>query len=56
MSDSGPNGGLVRALLNAEQRLHETAPIKASHSKLLVRSVFWFLLFSAVYTVVTTVL
>ena len=56
MSNSGPEGGLVRALLRAERRLHETAPIKESHSKLLVRSVFWFLLFSAVYTVVTTVL
>ncbi|WP_440772276.1 hypothetical protein [Natronorubrum sp. DTA28] len=56
MSDSGPNGGLVRALLRAEGRLHETAPIKESHSKLLVRSVFWFLLFSAVYAIVSGVL
>ncbi|WP_019991744.1 hypothetical protein [Natronorubrum tibetense] len=56
MSGSGPEGGLVRALLCAEGRLHETAPIKESHSKLLVRSVFWFLLFSGVYTVVSGIL
>ncbi|MFA9427412.1 hypothetical protein [Natronorubrum sp. A-ect3] len=56
MSDSKPSGGLIRALLRTEQRFHESAPIKDSYSKILVRSIFWFLLFSATYTVVTTFL
>ncbi|ELY38933.1 hypothetical protein [Natronorubrum tibetense] len=51
---SNENQGLIESLLEAEAQFHELMPIKATYSKLFFRSLFWFALFSVVYTVVTS--
>lgn len=43
----------VRSLLEAESHFHTLMPIRDTYSKLLFRSLFWFVLFTVAYTVVT---
>ena len=44
----------IRSLLDAESQFHTLMPIRDTYSKLLFRSLFWFVLFTVVYTVVTS--
>lgn len=56
MSSRSNGGGFLKSAFEAERRLHAMAPIKDGYSKLLFRTILWFLFFALVYTVVTSLL
>lgn len=45
---------MLKKILTAEQRFHRMLPGRDIYSKLLFRSIFWFLLLSALYTVLSS--
>ncbi|MDF9746189.1 hypothetical protein [Natrinema salsiterrestre] len=51
MSDD--RSGPVGQLLAAEEQFHELMPGKDIYSKLFFRTVLWFALFTAAYTIIT---
>lgn len=53
---SSSRKGILESAFEAERRLHAMAPIKDSYSRLLFRTILWFLFFMLVYTAVTSVL
>ncbi|SER39033.1 hypothetical protein [Natrinema salaciae] len=46
--------GLFAQLLEAERRFYERLPGEEIYSKLFVRTLLWFALFSALYTIATS--
>ena len=53
---SGNSDGPLRALLEAERRFHRAMPIEDLYSKLLFRTIFWFLLFTTAYVTLTALI
>lgn len=54
MSSDSPDNPL-RALLEAERRFHQAMPIADLYSKLLFRTIFWFVLFTTAYVALTAI-
>ncbi|KYH24985.1 hypothetical protein HAPAU_29370 [Halalkalicoccus paucihalophilus] len=50
---SNEKQSLIESLREAESQFHELMPVRDGYSKLFFRSLFWFALFSVLYTVVT---
>lgn len=42
---------MLNEILTVERRFHERLPLRDIYSKLLFRSIFWFLLLCGLYTV-----